>query len=137
MVAASDIKDICMYDTIRCALFSGTVTLFASVPEIFEMPMERISFGALLFFIIWTYMKKILPKTHEEMQKLREENRKLVEEIRKLNDLREHDQRIIGGYIRGKCDKIDSGQITEKEPPYPDSEKWDKQAHAEFYGEED
>lgn len=43
---------------------------------------------------------RILPKTHEEMQKLREENRKLLEEIRKLNELREHDQKIISGYIK-------------------------------------
>ena len=62
-----------MYDTIRCGLFASSVTLFASVPEMFEFPLEKIGFGALLFFIIWTYMKQILPKTQEEMQKLRAE----------------------------------------------------------------
>lgn len=105
-----------MYDTLKCVFLSGTVTLFANVPEMFEMPMERIGFGALLFFIIWTYMKTILPKTHEEMQKLREENRNLFDEIKrlmdeltKLNILREKDQKIIASLSReSKQEKNDS-----------------------------
>jgi len=89
-----------MYDTIRCGLFASSVTLFASVPEMFELPLEKIGFGALLFFIIWTYMKQIFPKTQEEMQKLREENRKLLDEVSKLNQLRERDQKIIASYLK-------------------------------------
>jgi hypothetical protein len=88
-----------MYDTIRCGIFASSVTLFANVPEFFEMPLEKISFGALLFFIIWTYMRQILPKVHDEMQKLREENRKLLDEISALNQLRAQDQKIIAAYV--------------------------------------
>jgi len=84
-----------MYDTIRCGFFASSVTLFANVPELFELPLEKIGFGALLFFIIWTYMRQILPKVQEEMQKLREENRKLLDEISKLNKLREQDQKLL------------------------------------------
>ena len=75
-----------MYDIIRCGLLSGSLTLFASIPSSFEMSLEKIGFGALLFFIIWTYMKHILPKTYEEMRSLREENRKLLEEVAKLKE---------------------------------------------------
>jgi len=89
-----------MYDTIKCGLFAGSITLFANVPELFEWPLEKIGFGALLFFIIWTYMKQVLPKTQEEMQKLREENRKLLDEVSKLNQLRERDQKIIASYLK-------------------------------------
>ena len=89
-----------MYDAIRCGLLSGSITLFANVPTLFEMPLEKIGFGALLFFIIWTYMKHILPKTQEEMQKLRDENRKLLEEVSKLNQLRVEDQRVIASYLQ-------------------------------------
>ena len=87
------------YDTIRCGFFASSVTLFASVPTLFEWPLEKIGFGALLFFIIWTYMKQILPKTQEEMQKLRDENRKLLDEVSKLNQLRAEDQKIIASYL--------------------------------------
>ena len=76
------------------------MTLFASVPSSFELSLEKIGFGALLFFIIWTYMKQILPKTQEEMQNLREENRKLLDEVSKLNLLREQDQRLIASYLQ-------------------------------------
>ncbi len=89
-----------MYDTIKCGFLSGTITLFANVPEIFEWPLEKLGFGALLFFIIWTYMKTILPKSQEDIQKLREENQKLIEEISKLNQLRERDQRLIALYLK-------------------------------------
>jgi len=89
-----------MYDVLRCGFFAGSITLFANVPQLFEWPLEKIGFGALLFFIIWTYMKQILPKTQEEMQKLREENRKLLDEISKLNQLRERDQKMIALYLK-------------------------------------
>ena len=89
-----------MYDSIRCLFLSSSITLFANVPQMFEWPLEKIGFGALLFFIIWTYMKHILPKTQEEMQKLRDENQSLIEEISKLNQLRERDQRLIALYLK-------------------------------------
>jgi hypothetical protein len=89
-----------MYDMMRCGFLSGSITLFASVPSSFEMPLEKIGFGALLFFIIWTYMRQILPKVQEEMQKLREENRKLLDEISRLNKLREQDQKLLTHYMR-------------------------------------
>lgn len=89
-----------MYDATRCLFLSGTITLFANVPEMFEYPLEKLGFGAILFFVIWTYMKTILPKTHDDMQKLREENRKLIDEISKLNQLRERDQKLIAMYLQ-------------------------------------
>jgi len=89
-----------MYDTIKCGFFASSVTLFASVPEMFELPLEKLGFGALLFFIIWTYLKHVLPKTQEEMQKLRDDNRKLLDEVSKLNQLRERDQKIIASYLK-------------------------------------
>jgi hypothetical protein len=106
-----------MYDALRCGFFAGSITLFANVPQLFEWPLEKIGFGALLFFIIWTYMKQILPKTHEEMQKLREENRTLLDEIRKLNQLREQDQKLITSYLEElkQLAKPSSGQRPEKE----------------------
>ena len=93
-----------MYDTIRCGFFASSVTLFANVSELFELPLEKIGFGALLFFIIWTYMKQILPKVQEEMQSLRTENRKLREEISQLNQLLEQDQKTITSY-QDSCKK--------------------------------
>ena len=56
-----------MYDIAKCLFLSGTITLFANVPEMFEWQIEKIGFGALLFFIIWTYMKTILPKTQADI----------------------------------------------------------------------
>ena len=88
------------YDGLRCGFLSGSITLFANVPELFEWPLEKIGFCALLFFIIWTYMRQILPKTQEEMQKLRDDNRKLLDEISKLNQLRERDQKWIAAYLK-------------------------------------
>ena len=89
-----------MIDTMKCFFLSSSITLFANVPQMFEWPLEKIGFGALLFFIIWTYMKHILPKTQDEMQKLRDENQKLIEEISRLNQLRERDQRLIALYLK-------------------------------------
>ena len=89
-----------MYDSMRCLVLSSSITLFANVPQMFEWPLEKIGFGVLLFFIIWTYMKHILPKTQDDMQKLRDENQKLIEEISKLNQLRERDQRLIAMHLR-------------------------------------
>ena len=89
-----------IHDALRCGFLSGIITLFANVQEIFEWPLEKIGFGALLFLIIWTYMRQILPKTYDEMQKLRDDNRKLLEEITKLNQLRERDQKLIAMYLK-------------------------------------
>jgi len=89
-----------MYDTLKCGFLSGTITLFANVPELFEYPLEKLGFSAILFFIIWTYMKTILPKTHDEIKMLREENRKLLDEISKLNQLRERDQNLITLHLK-------------------------------------
>ena len=102
-----------MYDTIKCGFFASSVTLFANVPEFFELPLEKIGFGALLFFIIWTYMRQILPKVQDEMLKLREENRQLLGEISRLNHLREQDQKIIASYVHetiGKSREDDGGE---------------------------
>lgn len=84
-----------MYDSIKCLFLSGAVTLFANVPDLFEWPIEKIGFAALLFFIIWTYMKQILPKTQEEMERKNMRIAELIEEIRRLNTLREKDQKIL------------------------------------------
>jgi len=99
-----------MYDTLKCGIFAGSITLFANVPQLFEWPLEQIGFGALLFFIIWTYMKNILPKTHEEIQKLQEENRKLLDEILKMNQLREQDQKLIAFSVENKRIEVPSGK---------------------------
>jgi len=103
-----------MYDTIRCGFFASSVTLFANVPELFELPLEKIGFGALLFFIIWTYMRQILPKVQEEMQVLRAENRRLLDEISKLNHLREQDMKIIASYLQETMDKNKLQKTTEE-----------------------
>lgn len=84
-----------MYDTMRCLIFSGTVTLFANVPDMFELPAEKLGFGALLFYIIWTYMKQILPKTQEEMERKNARIAELIVELQRLNQLRENDQKIL------------------------------------------
>ncbi len=89
-----------MYDTLRCLTLSGAMTLFANVPDLFEWPLEKIGFGALLFFIIWTYMKQILPKTHEEMERKNTRIAELLAEIHKQNLLREKDQKIIESLLR-------------------------------------
>ena len=73
----------------------ASITLFASVPQMFELPIEQIGFGALLFFIIWTYMKHVMPKTQDEIARKNERVAELIEEIRRLNTLREQDQRTI------------------------------------------
>jgi K+ transporter len=99
-----------MYDTIKCGFFASSVTLFANVPGMFEWPLEKIGFGALLFFIIWTYMKQVLPKTQEAMRQLREENRKLLDEVAKLNQLRERDQKLIALYLKETKQYIEEGK---------------------------
>ena len=110
-----------MIDTMKCFILSGSITLFANVPQMFEWPIEKIGFGALLFFIIWTYMKHILPKTQDEMQKLRNENQKLIEEISKLNQLRERDQRLIALHlkeIKQFAEKHFSGAVQVSKPQH-------------------
>jgi len=89
-----------MYDTLRCLFLSGTVTLFANVPDIFELPVEKIGFGALLFLIIWTYMKQILPKTHDEMERKNARIAELVQEIHHQNLLREKDQKLLESLLK-------------------------------------
>ena len=89
-----------MYDTLRCFFLSGAVTLFANVPDIFELPVEKFSFGALLFLIIWTYMKQILPKTHDEMERKNARIAELVQEIHNQNLLREKDQKILESLLK-------------------------------------
>ena len=89
-----------MYDTIRCFFLSGTVTLFANVPDIFELPVEKLGFSALLFIIIWTYMRQILPKTHDEMERKNARIAELIQEIHNLNLLREKDQKILESILK-------------------------------------
>ena len=89
-----------MYDTLRCFLISGSVTLFANVPDMFELPVEKIGFGALLFLIIWTYMKQILPKTHDEMERKNARIAELIQEVHRLNTIREKDQKILESLLR-------------------------------------
>ena len=89
-----------MYDTLRCLFLSGSVTLFANVPDMFELPLEKIGFGALLFLIIWTYMKQILPKTHDEMERKNARIAELIQEIHNLNRIREKDQKLLESILR-------------------------------------
>ena len=88
-----------MIDTMKCLLLSGSITLFAQVPEIFEWPLEKLGFGAILFFVIWTYLNRILPKTHEELDRKNKRIEELIAEIGKLNDLLEKERIIIADYI--------------------------------------
>jgi len=89
-----------MYDSLKCIFLSASITLFANVPELFELPMEKVGFGAMLFFIIWRYMKHILPKTQEEMERKNNRIAELVDEIRHLNAMREKDQQTIIDLIK-------------------------------------
>ena len=89
-----------MYDSLRCLFLSVSITLFANVPGIFEFPIEKIGFGALLFFIIWTYIKHVMPKTQDEMERKNKRIAELAEEIRHLIALREKDQQTIVELIK-------------------------------------
>jgi hypothetical protein len=89
-----------MYDSLRYLFLPASITLFANVPDIFEMPMERIGFGAILFFIIWTYIKHVLPKTQEEMERKNHRIAELIEEIRAMNKLREQDQKTMTALLK-------------------------------------
>jgi len=89
-----------MYDTLKCLLLSLSITVFAQVPELFEWEIEKIGFGALLFFIIWRYMKHILPKTQEEMERKNNRIAELVKEVQHLNTMREKDQQTIIGLLK-------------------------------------
>ena len=88
-----------MIDGMRCFLLSGSITLFANVPQMFEWPIEKIGFGALLFLIVWTYLNRILPKTHDEIDRKNKRIEELIVEIGKLNDLLEKERAIIAEYI--------------------------------------
>lgn len=83
-----------MIDSLKCILLSCSITVFANVPQIFEYPVEKITFGALLYFIIWTYMKTILPKNQADYTRVCEENRKLLNEVERTSRLLENQQRI-------------------------------------------
>ena len=89
-----------MYDSMRCLFLSASITLFANLPDVFELPSEKIGFGALLFFIIWTYMKHVLPKTHEEMERKNNRIAELIAEVHHLNVLREKDQQTIVNLLK-------------------------------------
>lgn len=71
-------------ENIKAMFFSGVVTMFANVPNISEVPAEKLTFGGILFFIIFWYMKKIMPQSQELYAKVCEENRVLHEEIGRL-----------------------------------------------------
>jgi hypothetical protein len=89
-----------MYDSLRYLFLPASITLFANVPDIFELQAEKIGFGALLFFIIWTYMKHVLPKAQDEMERKNSRITELAEDVRNLNALRERDQEIIMALVK-------------------------------------
>ena len=101
-----------MIDTMKCLLLSGSITLFAQVPEMFEWPIEKIGFGAILFFVIWTYLNRILPKTHEELDRKNKRIEELIAEIGKLNDLLEKERIIIADYIVTNKRSLDDDRKT-------------------------
>ena len=103
-----------MYDAMKCLFLSASITLFANLPDVFELPGEKIGFGALLFLIIWTYMKHILPKTQDEMERKNKRIAELVEEIRHLNTMREKDQQTI-------IDLIKDNRQKPRNTPQPDA----------------
>ncbi|MCL2624506.1 MAG: hypothetical protein FWD31_12660 [Planctomycetaceae bacterium] len=84
----------------RCLFLSGAITLFANLPDVLELPGEKIGFGALLFFIIWTYMRHVLPKTQAEMERKNNRIAELIEEVRHLNTLREKDHQTIVSLLK-------------------------------------
>ena len=101
-----------MYDSLKCIFLSASITLFANLQELFDLPNERLGFGALLFLIIWTYMRKVLPKTQEEMERKNNRIAELVDEIRHLNAMREKDQQTIIDLI--KDNRQNSGQTNQQ-----------------------
>lgn len=99
-----------MIDTMKCLFLSGSITLFAQVPEMFEWPIEKVGFGALLFLIVWTYMNRILPKTQDEIERKNKRIEELIVEIGKLNELLEKERMIIAEHI------VTSRKTTENRP---------------------
>jgi uncharacterized protein YwgA len=115
-----------MYDTIKCLLLSGTVTLFANVPDMFELPVEKIGFGVLLFFIIWTYLKQILPKTQADMEAKNKRIEQLLTEVSRLNELRSKDQKIIAALLKEVKQNAPSGsKLTEAALQNTDSDEFE------------
>jgi len=89
-----------MYNTLKCLLLSASITLFAQVPGLFDWEVEKLGFGALLFFIIWTYMKNVLPKTQEDMERKNNRIAELIAEVGRLNAMREKDQHTIVNLLK-------------------------------------
>jgi ABC-type bacteriocin/lantibiotic exporter with double-glycine peptidase domain len=99
-----------MYNTSYIFL-PTSIALFATVPQMFDMSIEKIGFGALLFFIIWTYMKHVMPKTQEEIARKNERVAELIEEIRRLNTMREQDQKTIAHLLNVRPSPHDTGRF--------------------------
>ena len=89
-----------MYDTFRCIFLSGSLTLLANVPEMFEFPLEKIGVGAMLFLIIWTYLRHILPKTQEDIEAKNKRIEELIREVQRFSDQRDKDQKTISELVR-------------------------------------
>lgn len=89
-----------MYDVARSAFLSGTLTLLANVPEIFELPLEKIGVSALLFLIIWSYLHHILPKTQDAIEAKNKRIEELICEVQRFSDQRDKDQETISELVR-------------------------------------
>ena len=96
-----------MIDSINAFILSATVTLFASTPDLdfLKFPYEKITFGALLFFIIWTYMRTVLPKTQSVIEEKNKRIEELIKEISRLIDQREEDQKTIADLVRKQTEE--------------------------------
>ncbi len=89
-----------MYDAAKCLFLSGSITALANVPELFELPLEKIGFGTALFLVIWMYMKHILPKTQEDIDIKNKRIEELILEIHKFGEQREADQNTIADLLQ-------------------------------------
>ncbi|MDO5566560.1 MAG: hypothetical protein Q4G59_07880 [Planctomycetia bacterium] len=104
-----------MYDTFRCIFLSGSLTLLANVPEMFELPLEKIGVGAMLFLVIWTYLRHILPKTQEDIEAKNKRIEELIREVQRFSDQRDKDQKTISELVR-EFRRIGTVSVEREEP---------------------
>jgi F0F1-type ATP synthase membrane subunit b/b' len=96
-----------MIDSLRTFTLSAYMTLFAATPDLdfLQFPYEKVGFGVLLFFIIWSYMKNVLPKTQQVLEEKNKRIEELIREISRLVDQRYEDQKTISDLVRNQKEK--------------------------------
>lgn len=62
-------------------------TLFCQIPDIPpEYGLEKLGFAAILFFVIWSYISRVLPKTQERIDRQDDRLDRLAEAVEKLSE---------------------------------------------------